>query len=161
MVEFSLVVGIALAIIVGIMAAAFLFFQRSSMHDGSTAGARMAAMQTSLMLKDTIVTGKWCEAQSPVSIEQAVSQAAIQVQVNQLPLCVVGTYDGTGASPTQLIQTSPDSTKVIIQVDASPSLAKPTTVTVTLNYNAQGLGPPLNKVIAFTSSSSTVPVLSP
>lgn len=157
MIEFSLVVGLALAVIVGLIAASFLFFQKAAMHDGSTAGARMASMQTSLQTYDTIVTGKYCESQVPMSIEAAVAQAAPQVAVNMLPLCS-STQNGT-----TLVQTSPDSSKVTIQVDASNGLGSPANgnITVTITFNGQGLGPPLNKLITFNSSTSTVPVRAP
>jgi hypothetical protein len=154
-VEFALVLPVALLIIVGLIAASFLFFQRGAVHDGSTAGARMAAMQTSLQTKDSVVNGKWCESQSPISVEEAVRVAAPQVSVNALPLCAAS----SGGS--QLVQTSPVSTKVIIQIDATPGLAAPTSVTVTLTFNSLGLGQPLDKLISFTSSTSTVPVQTP
>jgi hypothetical protein len=152
MVEFSLVVGLALAIIVGLMAASFLFFQRAAMHDGSTAGARMAAMETSLAVGPAL--GPWCESGSPISIEQAVATAAPQLNVNMSQLC-----SATSAGP--LVQTN-DSSKVNISVAAS-NLQAPGpngTVAVTLTFSAQGLGYPLRSIFAMTSVS-TVPTRSP
>lgn len=147
MVEFSLVVGIALTVLVGLIAASWLFFQKSALHDGSTAGARMAAMQTSL----SSGSGPWCESGVPMSIEQAVAQAAPQLNINMSPLC-----SATAGVP--LTQTN-DPNKVNITVTESSYPPSPTngTITVTLTYTAQGLGQPLQQAFAMTSSS-TVPV---
>src|SRR6202022_1770253 len=92
MVEFSLVIGFALPILIGLITASWLFFQRSALHDGSTAGARMASMQTSLSSGPT--AGLYCESAAPISIEQAVAQASPQLSINMVPLCST-----TGSGP--------------------------------------------------------------
>lgn len=149
-VEFSLVIGIALPVLVGLIAGSWLLFQRSALHDGSTAGARMASMQTSL----SSGTGPYCESGVPISIAQAVAQASPQLSVNMAPLCSTA-----GGGP--LTQTN-DPTKVNITVTEStyPPNALTGTITVTLTYTAEGLGQPLRKAFAMTSSS-TVPVRGP
>jgi Flp pilus assembly protein TadG len=159
MVEFSLVVGIALAIIVGLIAASLLFYQRAAIHDGSTAGARVAALQGlqgSLLTPDNPTTPtKWCESASPILIEQAVATAAPQVAVNAIQLCT-----STLPGATQLTQASPNTAKAIVTVNGNPYLAGTDKVTVTVTLNAQGLGGPLGAIIAI-STQSTVPVQTP
>ena len=149
-VEFSLVIGIALPVLVGLIAGSWLLFQRSALHDGSTAGARMASMQTSL----SSGTGPYCESGQPAWIAAAVAQASPQLNVNMGHLCSTA-----GGGP--LTQTN-DSTKVNITVTEStyPPNALTGTITVTLTYTAEGLGQPLRKAFAMTSSS-TVPVRGP
>ena len=151
-VEFSLVIGIALPVLVGLIAGSWLLFQRSALHDGSTAGARMASMQTSLSSGTS--PGPYCESTVPISIEQAVALASPQLNVNMSKLCSAG-----GGGP--LTQTN-DPTKVNITVTEStyPPSALTGTITVTLTYTAEGLGQPLRQAFAMTSSS-TVPVRGP
>jgi Flp pilus assembly protein TadG len=149
--EFAMVLPIALMIIFGLISASLLFFQKSSLHDGATAGARMAALETSLV---TPTNGKFCESTLPVSIESIVTKAAVLVPVNSAPLCAAS------AGGTTLTQTPNDPKSINITVVASPSLATPSTVTVNLTFAGQGLAPPMNQVFNLTASS-TDPVLSP
>lgn len=73
LVEFVLVVPIALALIFGIIAACYLFFQNSALHDGASAGARAASIETALVNPNG---GQLCESGQPTPIEQTVARAA-------------------------------------------------------------------------------------
>jgi len=147
LVEFALVVPIALALMFGIIAICFLGFQNSSLHNGASAGAREASIQTSLV---TQTGGQYCESGQPASIEQAVSQAAVELPVNPAPLCAAT------QNATQLTQTPNVADKVNITVTCVGGCATPTSVKVSLSYNAHG--------ISFTdpmTAASQTPVMGP
>jgi len=152
LVEFSLVGPIALVLIFGIIVASFLFFQRSDLRDGATAGARMAAVETSLA---TQVGSQYCESNSPQPIETVVGTAVPGIQINTARLCA------SSSTATQLTQSPSSSTGVNVTVTASPNISSPSTLTVTLNYTAKGFGPPPFNGSYVMSSASTVPTKVP
>ena len=80
LVEFALVAPLVFMLIFGIIAGCFLAYQNSALHDGATAGARMASIETSLV---TAQNGVFCESGTPVSIEKAVAQAASPLLTGQ------------------------------------------------------------------------------
>jgi Flp pilus assembly protein TadG len=147
LVEFALVVPIALVLLFGIIAICFLGFQNSSLHNGASAGSREASIETSLL---TPSGGQYCESGQPASIEQAVSRAAALLPVNMAPLCAAS------QSATQLTQTPNVANKVNITVTCVGGCATPSSVDVSASYNAQG--------ISFTdpmTAASQTPVLGP
>jgi hypothetical protein len=151
LVEFAFVAPIALVVITGIFVSCFLFFQNSAVTDGATAGSRMASIETSLV---TVVPGVGiCESNVPISIEAAVAQAAPQLNVNPARLCETSAthlspYGGTVSNEAN------------VTVDATPNLAGPTTVTVTVSFSGKGIAPPLTATYSM-NATSTVPVLAP
>lgn len=149
LVEFAFVAPIALVVITGIFVSCFLFFQNSAVTDGATAGSRMASIETSLV---TVVGAQICESNLPISIEAAVAQAAPQLKVNPARLCET--------SATHLSQGTVVTNEANITVDATPNLAGPTTVTVTVSFSGKGIAPPLTATYSM-NATSTVPVLAP
>jgi TadE-like protein len=150
LVEFAFVAPIALVVITGIFVSCFLFFQNSAVTDGATAGSRMASIETSLV---TVVPGVGiCESNVPISIEAAVAQAAPQLNVNPARLCET--------SATHLSQGTVVTNEANITVDATPNLAGPTAVTVTVSFSGKGIAPPLTATYSM-NATSTVPVLAP
>ncbi len=91
LVEFALVAPLVFLLIFGLIGGSYLAFQNSSLHDGATAGARMASIETGLLTQDNPATGTpwpnglYCESDLPVPIEKAVSGAAPLVTVNPAP----------------------------------------------------------------------------
>ncbi|MGH7722523.1 MAG: TadE family protein [Candidatus Dormibacteria bacterium] len=153
LVEFALIAPVALLVIVGIVVGCLLFFQSSAVHDGATAGARMASIETSLIAPLPLAecASGYGESGTPMSIEKAVAQAAPGLKVNTAALCKT--------SSSQLMQT-PQANVANITVTANTDLGGPRTVTVTVSFAGQGIAPPLTSTYAM-SATSTVPVLAP
>ena len=109
LVEFALVAPVVFMLIFGLLAGSFLVYQNSALHDGATAGARMASVEASSTA--TLVNSNTapCETGQPVSIEKAVAQAAPLLTVNPAPLCET--------SPTELTQGTDVNGDVNITVD--------------------------------------------
>jgi Flp pilus assembly protein TadG len=152
LVEFAIVCPIAILLVLAILSGSWLFFQNEAVVDGSRGGARAASIASSLVKDDG--TGTLCESGAPTTIAYAVGRAAPQLPVDQAMLCAIG------GSKTHLQAKSPAAGKATVTVDAAPSLATPTSVTVTVSYSATGLAPPLTRTFTF-SASSVQPVLQP
>ncbi len=150
-VEFALVAPFVVMVLFGIVAGCFLAYQNSALHDGATAGARMASIESSLV---TPKNGQFCESNVPIPIEKAVSQAAPLLHVNPAPLCA-----SSGSSST-LTQSSTVNGDVNIVVTCGGTCAAPTSTTVSLTLSAQGLVSPFGLTYNM-SATSQVPVLSP
>jgi len=150
LVEFALVAPLLFLMLFGIIAGCFLAYQNSALHDGASAGARMASIETSLV---SAQNGVYCESGTPVSIEKAVSQAAPLLTVNPAPLCAQTN------TATQLTQPAVNGDVNII-VTCGGSSAAPTTVEVSLAVRTKGLVAPIGLNYNLTASSQ-VPVLSP
>jgi hypothetical protein len=146
MVEFTIVFPVALLVILGTIAGSFLFFQSEAVTNGARGGARWATIETSLH----VASGpNYCESGSPDTIVNAVKKSANILSINSAPLCTVG------GSTTELQQTPNDPNRANIVVDASPSLAAPTCVTVTVTYKANPLALPFMKQITLRGYSSS------
>jgi len=158
LVEFALVAPLVFIMLFGLIGGCFLAYQNSALHDGATAGARMASIETSLV---SVTNGQFCESGSPTSIESAVAQASPLLTVNPAPLC-----DQTGApsanAVTTLTQGAPVDGDVNIVVTCSPdcSAADLSSVEVSLTLGTKGLVAPIG-LTYHLSASSQVPVLSP
>ncbi len=154
LVEFAIVCPIALVVVFGILSGSWLFFQNEAVSDGARGGARAASIASSLYVADPLVAGKFCESGAPGTVAAAVGRAAPQLPVDPALLC-------TTSSTTHLQDLAgTPAGKASVTVDATPSLAAPTAVTVTVTYGAMGLAPPLTRTFTFTASS-VQPVLQP
>lgn len=151
MVEFALVAPIAFLLIFGIIAGCYLAYQNSALHDGATAGAREASIETSLV---TAENGQFCESGKPLSIEKSVADAAPLLTVNTAPLC------SSSADPTELTQTPTVPGDVNIVVTCGNTCNAPSSTTVALSFSTKGLVAPLGFTYAM-SAQSRVPVISP
>jgi Flp pilus assembly protein TadG len=138
-VEFALVAPVVFLFLFGLISGCFLFFQNSSLHDGASAGARMASVENSLLLQQTSgpYNGEYCESDQPVSIEQAVAQAAPGLNVNMGRLC------STNPLASQLTQSINPASEIDITVTCGGTCANPSSTTVSLVVDAQGLVLPL------------------
>ena len=152
LVEFALVAPLVFLLIFGLIAGSYLAFQNASLHDGATAGSRMASIESSLVTQKA--PNLYCESGSPTSIEQAVKGAAPLVTVNMTPLCA------TSATPTELTQSSTIDGDVNITVTCGGTCATPTSTAVTLTFDAKGIASPFGLTYHMTATSQD-PVLSP
>jgi Flp pilus assembly protein TadG len=152
LVEFALVAPLVFMLIFGLIAGSFLAFQNASLHDGATAGSRMASIETSLVTQDA--SNLYCESGSPTSIEQAVKGAAPLVSVNPAPLC------STSSTSDTLSQSTTVDGDANITVTCGGSCAAPTSTTVTLTFDAKGIAAPFGLTYNMTATSQD-PVESP
>ena len=153
LVEFALVAPVVFLLLFGLIGGSYLAYQNSALHDGATAGARTASIETSLVTDEG--GGQYCESGSPTSIEAAVAQAAPLLHVNMAPLC-----GGQGA--TVLTQTPQVAGDVNIQVTCLGGCATPTATSVSLDYVAQGLVAPFGVTYHMTATSQDpIPVFNP
>ncbi len=90
LVEFALVAPLVFLVIFGLISGSYLAFQNASLHDGATAGARMASIESNLVVQDA--PNQYCESGTPTSIEKAVAGAAPLVTVNPNPLCATSVH---------------------------------------------------------------------
>jgi Flp pilus assembly protein TadG len=147
MVEFAIILPLVLLFLLGVIAGSFLFFQNDAVGNGARAGARMATIENNLYKG----TGPICEEGIPGSILNAVKAAANILPLNAGPLCAPPA--GGGYSTTRLQQTSIDKTKAYVIVDATPSLASPACVTVTVIYTPPKLPGPFAANITMVGHS--------
>ncbi len=152
LVEFALVAPLVFLLIFGLIAGSFLAFQNASLHDGATAGSRMASIESNLVAQDG--PNLYCESGTPQSIEKAVSGAAPLVSVNQAPLCA------SSSTATVLTQNPNVDGKVNITVTCGGSCAAPTSTTVSLAFDAKGIAAPFGLTYNMTATSQD-PVVSP
>jgi len=158
LVEFALVAPVAFMLIFGIIAGSFLVYQNSALHDGASAGARMASIETSLV-KPTVVGGTtlYCESGMPISIEKAVAQAAPLLTVNTAPLC------STSPTPAQLTQAPVNGEVNIIVTCGGPggsagTCDSPASTQLSLTFRTRGIAAPIGLTYNMTASSQD-PVL--
>jgi Flp pilus assembly protein TadG len=151
LVEFALVAPLVFMLIFGLIAGSYLAFQNASLHDGATAGSRMASIESNLVVQDA--PNEYCESGTPTSIEKAVAGAAPLVAINPNPLCA------TTSTATELTQ-NPVAGDADITVTCGGTCAVPTSATVTLTYQAQGIAAPFGLTYNMTATSQD-PVESP
>jgi len=155
MVEFAMVAPIFFALVFGIVAAGWLFFQSAAVSDGAQGGAREAIVETNV---STMVAGKECESSLPRSIEAAVQQAANAVTVDPNPLCQEGSSGTTtsfcpeGQAAT-LVQT-PVTGDAMVQICVIGGLTGPTAYKVQVRLVAHPLAPLLGAAVDLTSTST-------
>jgi Flp pilus assembly protein TadG len=151
LVEFALVAPLVFLIIFGLISGCFLAFQNSSLHDGATAGSRMASIESNLLTQDA--PNLYCESGTPESIEKSVANASPLIPVNQAPLCA------TSATASTLTQSTVNG-DVNITVTCAGTCVTPTATTVTLSFAAKGIVAPFGLTYNMVATSQD-PVLSP
>lgn len=160
LVEFALVAPLVFLLIFALIGGCYLAFQNASLHDGATAGGRMASIETGLLTQNDPATGEpWpdnllCESDKPMSIEAAVADAAPLVHVNMAPLCA------SGSNATQLTQTPVVPGDANITVKCGGTCAAPTSTTVSLNYSAKGIVAPFGLTYHMSAVSQDPPLTS-
>jgi Flp pilus assembly protein TadG len=157
LVEFALVAPLVFLVIFGIVAGAYLAYQNSALHDGATAGSRMASIETSLVngspANGVSTTGSNCESGQPMSIEKAIADAAPLLTVNPATLCAT-------TSTGNVLTEPPVAGDVNITVTCGGSCASPTSTEVSLSLDANGLVTPFGLQYHMQAISSD-PVISP
>ena len=145
MVEFALILPLALLLITGVLTGAYLQFQQQAINNAARAASRWASIETSLDSTN-------CESRVPDSIVHKVAAAANIVTVNSNALCARG-----GTSTRELVQAGSPSTAGVADIDvlASPDLTAPECVTVKITYVAPRLPGPWGPIIM--RSESTTP----
>jgi Flp pilus assembly protein TadG len=147
-VEFALVAPIFFALIFGVIAAGYLFFQNSAIGDGAQGGAREALVETQFnSITNPLAMGTICESGLPVAIETAVQRAANILPVDPNPLC---NYSG----PNNVLTQTAVAGDASITLTATGGLASPTSITVKVTYVAHPLRPVLATTITLTSTST-------
>jgi Flp pilus assembly protein TadG len=161
LVEFALVAPILFVMLFGLIAGCFLAYQNSALHDGATAGSRMASIETSLVTEPTSgpYANEYCESDSPTSIESAIAAASPLLTVNPARLCATVSSANSASNVDSLTQT-PVNGDVNITVNCTPDCTAPTTVAVSLAYSTQGLVAPFGFTYNM-SATSAVPTESP
>jgi len=162
LVEFALVAPIVFLMIFALIGGSYLAFQSSSLHDGATAGARMASIESSLaspesaqQLQQTGTAGLVCESDQPNSIEKAVSGSAPLVPVNPAPLCA------TSGAANELAQYPTVPGDVNIVVNCGGTCAAPTSTSIVLTYSAKGIVAPFGLTYNMKATSQDPPLSSP
>lgn len=148
LVEFALVAPVLFLLLFGLISGCFLAYQNSALHDGATAGSRMASIESPLE------NSSFCESGSPSSIITAVKNASPLLTVNTNPLCAAG-----GAQSTQLTQTTVtgDVNITVTCYDSTlaqtPCSGTPANVGVTLTLTTAGLVAPFGLTYHMTATS--------
>jgi Flp pilus assembly protein TadG len=158
LVEFALVAPVLFLLLFGLISGCFLVYQDAALHNGATAGARSASIESPL--EDS---SSFCEASSPSSIVAAVAHAVPLLTVNPAQLCA----NPPNASTTTLTQTTvPGDVNVTVTCyddsdTPAPCSGTVASVGVTLDFTTQGLVAPfgLNYHLQATSVDPE-PVLS-
>ncbi|MGH7641570.1 MAG: TadE family protein [Candidatus Dormibacteria bacterium] len=162
-VEFALVAPIFFAVIFGIIAAGWLFFQNSAVSNAAQGGARESLVEVPLVQKPTTgaYTADECESGTPRAITAAAQQAANILPLDPNPLCNLPTPNPacnytSGEYADALSQTA-------VAGDASICLLVQggfttwTQITVTVVYVAHPLEPLLGSSVDLSSSSIITP----
>jgi Flp pilus assembly protein TadG len=154
LVEFALVAPLVFLLIFALIGGCYLAFQNAGLHDGATAGGRMASIETNLLTQDDPATGEpwpgnmYCESGKPQSIESAVADAAPLVHVNMAPLCA------SKAAAKTLMQSPTVNGEVNITVSCVPGCDAPMSTSVSLVYNAKGIVAPFGLTYHMTAISA-------
>jgi Flp pilus assembly protein TadG len=158
MVEFALVAPIFFAMLFGVIASGWLFFQNEAVTSAAQSGARQALVEAY-----DANTGQMCEdptASSTISVQAAATHAATILPVDQAPLCGSATATVTcpNDSPTptkqceELTQTA-DSGTMVITLYAAPSFTTPDFFEVKTSYVAHPFAPFSQKPMTLTATS--------
>lgn len=159
-VEFALVAPLFFALIFGIIAAGWLFFQNSAVSDGAQGGAREALVENPLVQKPT--SGPYmadlCESGSPRAITAAVQQAANILTMDPNPLCQLATPNPacnftSAQAADALTQTPVPGDATVCLLVTNGTLTSWTTIAVTVVYVAHPLEPLLGSSVRLTSGS--------
>jgi Flp pilus assembly protein TadG len=140
LVEFALVAPVLFLLLFGLISGCFLVYQDAALHNGATAGARSASIESPLE------NSSFCEPSSPSSIIAAVTHAVPLLTVNPAQLCA----NPPNATTTTLTQTTvPGDVNVTVTCyDGSdtdtpaPCSGTVANVGVTLDLTTQGLVAP-------------------
>jgi Flp pilus assembly protein TadG len=155
-VELALVLPIFFSLIFGLMDVAWLTFQYQSVTNAAREGAREASILDPLFESGNSTncsTGygepSSTQAAPAVPIESAVSSGSSLVSINSSAICA------SSSTSTSMTSSATQNGTATVTVVGSPSLAAPSTVTVTVSYVAHPLSPVFPAVSVTMTSSST------
>lgn len=154
LVEFALVAPIFFAVVFGVIASGWLFFQSEAVSSAAQSGAREALVENF-----TATTGQTCEDPSSgvISVEAAAQHAASLIPVDTNALC--GAIGETTACPNdntlscqELTQTAQNGTAQLT-IYAEPNFTVPSYFVVDVSYQAHPFAPFVQQPISLTSQS--------
>lgn len=139
------------ALLFGVIAAGWLFFQSSAVNDAAQGAAREAIVVSYSGQRLSLSGG--CAAGTPVPVQQAAQHAANILPVDPNPLCKAANNSFCTSGNTLLTQmtTGQDAT---IELCVVGGVSSPSAYTVKVTYIAHPLEPLLGTSVTLTSTSS-------
>jgi hypothetical protein len=150
-VEFALVAPIFFALLFGVIAAGWLFFQSSAVNDAAQGGAREAIVVGFSGQRLSLSGG--CATGTPISVQQAAQHAANILPVDPNPLCQVANSSFCRTGNTLLSQL-PAGQDAQVELCVQGGVNSPSAYTVKVTYTAHPLEPLLGTSVTLTSTSS-------
>lgn len=156
-VEFALVAPVFFALLFGVIAAGWLFFQASAVNDAAQGGAREAIVVTYNASTHSgsrlSLDGSGCATGTPESIQAAVQHAANILPVDPNQLCRT-TADSFCPSGNTYLTQNPVSGDAVVELCVHGSISSPASYTVRVDYLAHPLEPLLGASVNLTSTST-------
>ena len=150
-VEFALVAPIFFALIFGVTAAGWLFFQSSAVNDAAQGAAREAIVVSYSGQRLSLSGG--CATGTPVPVEQAAQHAANILPVDPNPLCRAANNSFCPSGSTLLTQV-PVGQDATIELCVVGGVSSPSAYRVQVRYVAHPLEPLLGTSLHLTSTST-------
>ncbi|MHB1523098.1 MAG: TadE/TadG family type IV pilus assembly protein [Candidatus Dormibacteria bacterium] len=150
-VEFALVAPIFFALLFGVIAAGWLFFQSSAVNDAAQGAAREAIVVSYSGQRLSLSGG--CAAGTPVPVQQAAQHAANILPVDPNPLCKAANNSFCTSGNTLLTQMAAGQ-DATIELCVVGGVSSPSAYTVKVTYIAHPLEPLLGTSVTLTSTSS-------
>ncbi len=150
-VEFALVAPIFFALLFGVIAAGWLFFQSSAVNDAAQGGAREAIVVT--FSGQRLYLSGGCASGTPVSVQQAAQHAANILPVNPNPLCRTSN-DSFCPSGNTLLTQVPTGQDAQVELCVRGGVVSPSAYAVKVTYVAHPLEPLLGTSVTLTSTST-------
>ncbi len=139
------------ALLFGVIAAGWLFFQSSAVNDAAQGGAREAIVVSYSGQRLSLSGG--CATGTPVAVQQAAQHAANILPVDPNPLCQAP-HDSFCGSPNTLLTQAASGQDATVQLCVLGGVSSPSAYTVKVTYVAHPLEPLLGTSVTLTSTSS-------
>ncbi len=139
------------ALLFGVIAAGWLFFQSSAANDAAQGAAREAIVVSYSGQRLSLSGG--CAAGTPVPVQQAAQHAANILPVDPNPLCKAANNSFCTSGNTLLTQMAAGQ-DATIELCVVGGVSSPSAYTVKVTYIAHPLEPLLGTSVALTSTSS-------
>ena len=150
-VEFALVAPIFFALLFGVIAAGWLFFQSSAVNDAAQGGAREAIVVSYSGQRLSLSGG--CATGTPVAVQRAAQHAANILPVDPNPLCKASNNSFCPTGNTLLTQIAAGQ-DAPVELCILGGVSSPSAYTVKVTYVAHPLEPLLGTSITLTSTST-------
>lgn len=139
------------ALLFGVIAAGWLFFQSSAVNDAAQGAAREAIVVSYSGQRLSLSGG--CAAGTPVPVQQAAQHAANILPVDPNPLCKAANNSFCTSGNTLLTQMAAGQ-DATIELCVVGGVSSPSAYTVKVTYIAHPLEPLLGTSVTLTSTSS-------